>query len=256
MNSKKMSGGDGRTALTDELSLLRPQSTEATFEPSTDLKNLLQKLLCDQLDHFEILNHAERLSLNLDKVEGFSKQKYAVQKTVLEQILKGEEENPDYYYGILEETNQHLDRGTSKQYLCCLVGCLFRTAKHRNYLQHFKKIHSTHHDLVCNFKHNCARNVSSLKLLLEHVKEIHSSQQSAQSTTLPEAVVDIHCKCDMASCEGKNFHNVEKLMSHFNIFHLEHERQCIFEDCLIRFKKGSACRNHFNLKHKKVNLIG
>ena len=162
---------------------------------SADLKLVLAKLLNDQIDQFEVLSLAQRLSVDLSHVENYSKQKYLLQESVLEQILRQEKDNTDHYKKILEETRQNLDKEVSKKFLCCLIGCLFQDGKHRKYLKHLKQVHSTHDDLVCNFMHKCSRHFSSFKLLVDHVREIHSNVQvPVDGHTFPELVLDIPCR--------------------------------------------------------------
>ena len=73
----------------------------ATLE---SLRKFLDKLLANNIDQFEVLSLAQRLSVNLDNEDSFSKQKYLVQKSLLEQILKNDRDNM-MYKRILEETN-------------------------------------------------------------------------------------------------------------------------------------------------------
>ena len=221
-----------------------------------DLKLQLEKLLRDNLDQFELLSQADRFGVDLTQTFSFSKQKFLVQKAVLDELLKCGDENKEYYSRLLVETKQNLDKKLSSDYLCCMVGCLFRTEKHRNYLAHLKKVHTTNDRLVCNFMHQCARQFTSFNLLVDHVREIHSNIHSGMSRNLlPELSVEIPCRCDMSSCGGRKFNNIPELMSHINNYHFQEERACIFENCGTRFNRGSNSRHHFNLKHKKLGQL-
>ena len=229
---------------------------------TADLTQLLNKLLNDQLDQFEVLSSAERLSVNFSSVESFSQQKYLLQAAVLEQLLRSSEGNTCYHLRLLEETRLQTEKEVSRNYQCCLIGCLFQTAKHRKYLQHVKTVHSSHESLLCNFMHKCERQFSSFQLLLDHVKEIHGNAQARDvhplsvqphgvSQVQADLVLDIPCKCDMISCGGKHFASVGNLMTHINTAHVDEERWCIFDKCSVRIKRGARSNRHFHLKHSR-----
>ena len=222
-----------------------------------DLKIILEKLLKDQLDQFEVLSLADRFSVNLNEVENFSNQKYALQKGVLEQILRVEDEDRDYYKRVLEETEQNLVKKVSRKYSCSLIGCLFQSDKHRNYLKHLKKVHSTHNSLVCNFMQQCSRQFTVLNLLEEHVREVHSraAVHGDDREAVAGLVLDTHCRCDMVRCDGEKFSSIGSLMTHVNAFHLNENRTYIFRDCEVKIKKGAISHRHFRLKHKNLNKM-
>ena len=137
-------------------------------------KSLLASLLEDKLDKFEVLAVARKLSLKLPEKRSFSQQKYILLQLLLLQLIKSDQERTSYYKRLLTETEQNLDVKKGNPYLCCLVGCLFSTEKHRIYLQHLKAVHFRHDQLICNFRKQCVRQFSSLGRLLSHVKESHS----------------------------------------------------------------------------------
>ena len=221
------------------------------------LRKFLDKLLTNSIDQFEVLSLAQRLSVNLENEASFSKQKYLVQKSLVEQILKNDKDNMTYKR-ILDETNQNLGLHKKKpsEYLCCLVGCLFRTEKHQLYLQHLKQVHSTYQELVCNFQHNCKRQFSRFEDLLGHVKDCHSNVNCSQVQAIP-MIEDEACRCVIVACRGRKFGGIQDLMTHVVNFHNEEPRECIFEQCSAKFMAGKAstARKHFADKHKKVNKL-
>ena len=81
-------------------------STENTEETQERLKNIVKKLLQNKMDKVEVLSLAERMSLNVRNEESFSKQKYALQKAVLEQIMK--KEPSEYFKQLLADTKEAL----------------------------------------------------------------------------------------------------------------------------------------------------
>ena len=220
--------------------------------PQEVFKDILSKLLDDKLDKFEILKIAGKFSVNLYEEESFSKQKYILQKFVLEQLLKVETQSSNYFSRLLKETESQLNLSKPAGYLCCLVGCLFSAPHHRTYLLHLKSVHHNYEKLICNFMKKCKREFATLSLLLEHVRECHSLVPDAPPRQVLE---DIPCKCDITSCNGKKFRNVELLMTHINVKHAKDERSCIFYECSTHFSSGSNSRNHFRLKHKIPNKI-
>ena len=219
------------------------------------LKNILKKLLQNEMDQIEVLSIAEHLSLNVRNEERFSKQKYALQKVVLEQIVKVEP--TDYFQQLLHETNQNIQMKKPSQYICCLVGCLYKAGSHRSYLQHLKRVHFTHKELSCNFKKQCRRQFSSMQLLIDHVKEAHSTVKAVQVPGRVMLFEHQACRCDMLACRGMEFSSVDKLMTHIINFHVKEERQCIFESCSAKFSKGilTTAKNHFLVKHKNTNKL-
>ena len=44
-------------------------------------------------------------------------------------------------------------------------------------------------------------------------------------------------------------------MTHYNTFHSNEQRDCIFEDCNSTFSQSSMSRNHFNLVHKRTGKL-
>ena len=229
------------------------EARNATLE---SLRKSLDKLLANNIDQFEVLSLAQRLSVNLENEESFSKQKYLVQKSLVEQLLKNERDNM-MYNRILDETNQNLGlRKKPAEYLCCLVGCLFRTEKHKLYIQHLKQVHSTYQELVCNFKLNCRRQFSKFDDLLGHVKDFHSNINCPSVQAIP-IIEDEACKCDLVACRGRKFGGIQELITHVVNFHNQEPRECIFEQCSVKFTAGkvTTARKHFADKHKKVNKL-
>ena len=224
---------------------------ESNVNPNKIFGDILSRLLRDELDEFEVLNMGNKYSVNLANEESLSKQKYLLQKFILQQLLKMETIFSNYHSRLLKETESHLNWEVPDVYLCCFVGCLHSSPRHRMYLQHLKAVHYNSNKLVCNFKKTCKREYPRLSLLLEHVLDSHS----VAPTERRQVQEDIPCKCNMVSCSGVNFRNAEELMTHFNVKHSNDERNCIFDNCSYHFSAGSNSRNHFRLKHKKTNLM-
>ena len=233
-----------------------PPVPSSISNPEQYLKNILSKLMNDFVDQFEVMELARKFSVDLSNEESFSKQKYLLQKSVLEQILKSETENDRYFTRLLEETRRNLNFSKTRNYLCCLVGCLFATEKHRSYIHHLKSVHHTYDRLECNFMHQCRRQFPTVHLLLGHIGECHSGRSQGEAEGGGEQIEeDVPCKCDLLSCGGKKFRNIFLLMTHISTFHSEENRICIFDQCSTKFKKGYQTSRHFRIKHKLTNRL-
>ena len=217
------------------------------------LKKSLHMLVLNEIDQFEVLSLANKLCVNIEG-QDFFQQKLLVKIALLDQLLKSEPDNLNFR-NLLEEARMRLNRVKSSNYLCCLVGCIFQTDKHRLYLQHLKKIHSTNQELICNYKHQCGRQFASYGELVKHVKELHSRMESSPKPSTN--IEDEECKCILAVCRGRKFQSKKDLMSHVINFHKEDHRECIFENCYQKFLAGKErpARYHFKVKHKDLNEL-
>ena len=236
--------------------MMEEEAGTSSGQAITDnLKKALNKLLQNEFDQFEVLGLAQKLALDIQNESDFSQQQYVLQKCVLEHIIKSD--SSVYYMRLLEETTRMIHRKQDNKYSCCLVGCLFQSNKHRDYLQHLKKVHSTHKELVCNFMYSCSRQFSTMDLLIQHVKDSHSLVKPGNSQAAVGTISSVACKCNMLSCGGLHFPSTEKLMTHIINFHSKESRECVFENCFAKFPSGkvSTARHHFALKHKKVNKL-
>ena len=239
-----------------DVSTHNDESEEEQNDTLRNLKKSLSKLILNTIDEFEVLYLAQKLHQDVSECFGFSQQKYLVQKAILEHIIKYEE--TELYKRLLEETEKNLQKKKAYKYLCCLAGCLYQADKHRQYMQHLKRVHSTHNALACKFMHRCNRQFSTIDLLFEHVKVCHSTART--TVTQHHAVrttMQVPCKCDMISCRGLRFPDTNNLITHFVNFHDKEARECIFEGCGSKFQpyKSSSVRHHISNKHRKTNNL-
>ena len=240
---------DGEPGDVDEDLVLNENSTNFVLERC---KDALADLLRDKCDRFEILALATKFEVDLEDEPSFSRQKYLLQKCILDNIIK--DDKSDYYVQLLKETEQLCKFKRPSGYSCCLVGCMYQADRHRSYVKHIRDVHSNYHNFVCKFRHKCNREFSSISLLFEHIRQSHSTANTGENTTrLP--YVNLACKCDMVSCGGKKFANLQLLLTHTNTVHLMEPRACIFENCSTQFNANSASRHHFRLKHLKTKKI-
>ena len=139
-------------------------------------KSVLQKLQLDNYDKFEITNLSVKFDLDISGESNFSKQKYILKKCVLEQILKVD--SGDRYKTLLSETESLLKYQKYGGYSCCLVGCTFRGDRHRKYINHLKQVHISYDKFLCQFRHSCQRQFTSIDLLIQHIRVSHSDTQT------------------------------------------------------------------------------
>ena len=170
---------------------------EETEDLLENCKNILDNLLRDSFDKFEVLALALQFNVDLDRESSFSKQKYLIQKTVLDNIIK--QDKSEYYIKLLSETEEICKIKKSSGYSCCLPGCPYNADRHRNYVKHLKQIHPNYHKLSCQFRHSCKREFTSVELLEEHVKLDHNLKDAeTPSAQLP--AINVATKCDLLSC--------------------------------------------------------
>ena len=226
-----------------------------SIELLEDCKNVLNKLLKNDYDKFDVLALAQKFEVNLQDEASFSRKKYLLQIKVLENILR--EEDDEYYVRILEETKAMCNFRKSTGYSCCLVGCLFSTDRHRSYVKHLQQFHSSHQKLACNFRQKCQREFSSFPLLMDHIKQSHSNGNESVDSNRPIKlpVVALACKCSIQGCGGKQFANLQLLMTHINVYHAKEHRSCIFDGCTSQFNPKSVSRNHFRTRHINLNHL-
>ena len=220
-----------------------------------EFKNLLCKILSNQIDQFGVLDQLRRLKCGVDPADSFSRQKYVLQKRLLEQILIIDQS--ENYVQLLDETNRILQIRKTSKYSCCLIGCLFTSDDHRSYLYHLKRVHGRTDKLTCNFAHTCKRLFTSFDMLFSHVRDDHTRRNRRQSSWRSLNYGNTDCKCDILSCGGKIFPSSNDLMNHVINDHSQEDRHCIFESCNARFTPGvtSTARKHYLNKHKKLTRL-
>ena len=146
---------------------MKPPVSEQVFARSlcADLKIILEKLRSVSLIW------GPQFSCPPILCEFVPSWEYALRKGVLEQILRVEDEDWDYYKWVLEETEQNLVKKVSRKYSCSLFGW-----------RRFTAIIT----IVCN-------------LMEEHVREVHSraAVHGDNREAVAGHVLDTHCRCDM-----------------------------------------------------------
>ena len=205
-----------------------------------------------KLDRFELKTKLMHYSLEVSVNKYIEYSRNILKKVVLEEILKSEVQNRNYYSACLKEVIDHFYLGSSEKFLCCLAGCRFHGVRHRDYVVHLKRCHPNLSNILCNFKNKCKQCFTGIDSLLIHLKEFHSSSESV-TIAASNVPISIPCKCNRLSCGGRHFKNVQELMRHWNTFHSNEERDCPFAQCLTTFSKSSMSRHHFNSKHKHTN---
>ena len=225
-------------------------------------KSTLKDLLGNRLDRVNIIYNLAKLRVEYNDEAPFVILKYQLQLEVLKEIYKELGENQNIYYSTLrKETEEYLEYHNLKSkktgFHCCLVGCLFKSKKHRDYIRHLKQFHARESNLTCQFGLSCPRTFSSLEILLEHIKVAHCSEtimRKDMGRKLPPMPIEIPCRCVMMRCLGKQFSSIRALMLHMRTFHASETVQCIFNGCDKKFNKSATFRSHFYEKHLKLNM--
>lgn len=228
-----------------------------------NLKVLCRKIVRNDIDHFELTVACEKFKLDFQPSDDFSYKKKRLKQAVLSEILKGQNLSIDdkrMYGEMMEATGKSLEFRSSavKGFPCSLVGCLFRGERHRDYVQHLEKIHSTSTPFQCKVGHECIRNFDSISDLKSHVKLDHQRRNVGQNKPLESASgvqLQDQVKCNMLSCGGEIFSKTTELTSHMNIRHKLEFRDCVFKDCDTKFNPNAASRNHFRQKHYTQNKV-
>ena len=224
--------------------------------------------LLRSLHHYDVI----QIKTHLDylEVEYFSNDeteylRNLLKRHILIEILKAEDvPEKEYYVRCLQEMNLLTEHKTSG-YPCQLVGCKFVANQHSKYVLHVKKCHPNIRKVKCNFKKLCLRNFDSIEALRIHAKEDHykargladNSGEAPSFSPIAVEAVGLQCKCTRLSCGGFKFNSVKELMKHYNSFHSNENRPCIFDNCSSIFNAASptSAINHFRIQHKMKGKI-
>ena len=218
------------------------------------LKEILNNLLKQKYDRFEVLTLLDKFEVDIHGETMFSRQQYCLQKVILKCIIR--EDPSELYPRLLRETVTLCNFQKTTGYSCCLSGCLFHSDRHKSYIKHLQKTHFSCERLSCKFNNKCPRDFSSIGLLIEHIKQSHAEVPPTITAPINQSnSVNIACKCDNMRCGGRQFANIKLLMTHINVEHADEPRQCIFEECNQKFSANAVSRNHFRLKHTNLNKL-
>ena len=226
------------------------------------LKKLLLKIVRNDIDHFDVISEGSKFGLDFSEASGFLHEKYLLKHAVLTELLKNKEDiEREKFVDMYETTGKLLNLkilGKAKGYPCNLVGCLFRGRNHRDYLKHFETIHRSTNSFLCFYNRKCLRNFETISELKDHVNVSHKLNKVyvvSSSSTFADDLLQVACKCNMVSCGETLFQSKKDLASHFNTQHFSESRECIFQNCDIKFGPNSISRNHFRLKHFNLHRI-
>ena len=220
-----------------------------------DLSSLLSRV--EQFDIFEVKDHLHKLcALQQNVVDNFSVLKLQLKKALIEELVKLNPHNNELLLSRLRSVHQSLGE-KNRHYQCCLSWCRFSTNRHRLYVRHLKTVHPRLKNIVCNFQNMCLRSFCTVKDLIEHIGNQHSSVNEKETESVPVSAVDIPCKCNLVSCgsKQKQFGKIKDLLKHINNDHIDENRMCVFENCDKRFQPQSVSRHHFRLHHMKTGNI-
>ena len=234
-----------------------------------DQKSLLSSLLGNNLDRVSIIYHLKRFRAEFEEAAPYVILKYKLQLFVIENLSREFHDDPGQtaYYGTLQkETEDTLkfynQKKDSRKFQCCLVGCIFKSNKHRFYIRHLQRSHARESNLTCLNGQTCMATFSTLDLLLQHVEDVHRPLASSSQPLVVQPVqlpvpADIPCKCPRTACLGTEFVSTQSLMLHMRNYHASKGESvsCIFDNCEKQFNNASSLKSHFLLKHQRLNLL-
>ena len=212
------------------------------------------------MDLIQIKTHLDLFHHQYDQEEDIERLRNILKKALAEEICKSDldDENKLFFETCLQEIRSWLST-VDTGFPCCLIGCKFTGDRHRNYVAHIRKDHPNAQNIVCNFKRKCRRSFLSVTGLIGHLKEDHSriTRPIEEASDTQARVVDIPCKCDRESCGGMNFMNLRELMKHYNSYHGNENRECMFENCNLIFSAFAprSAMNHIRKKHKNTGNL-
>ena len=232
---------------------IEPRASKSDERVLRKWKQILDNLLEGSYDNIEILALAHSLGIKSDNL-GTIDLDLMLKKILLENILK-EETGSEHYLNLLRVIDKQIITNRALGYTCCLPGCMFTSERHIIYVRHLRQVHCNYPRLLCQFKHECLREFKDVDSLLSHIKDTHTTSTAITACGSSIGCASMAVKCNMVSCGGKTFENVQLLMRHLNTDHIDEARSCIFKDCCTKFPPNSASRNHFRLKHTKIGKI-
>ena len=159
---------------------------------------------------------------------------------------------------ILENIGKDLDdndktrfRGGAR-YNCRLPGCPFETTNYKKYLAHLETVHrNSNMKHLCQYRHQCEREFSSVALLKSHLKRDHTRQTSSVVIRQNLQILELtKLKCREESCGHQTVSSVPDLKKHLYKSHTDkkEEIQCIF--CNYKTDITSSLQSHLSRKHK------
>ena len=209
------------------------------------------------MDLIQIKSNLDLFSQQTHSDDSIEHLRNTLKKLLLQEIVKSDHENKQFFQRCLDETIYHLSIGSLRKvgYPCTLVGCQFEGERYKSYLCHIRRDHPNIKNVKCNFKKTCTLTFANVESLLSHLKHTHSSQAKRPVPAIPATpLVEVACQCNMISCGGYRYRSTAELMRHYNSYHANEERMCLFSSCQTTFHAGcpKSAMNHFRVKHKQT----
>ena len=234
-----------------------------------DLNSVLGQLLDGSITKFQLDNVANNLHVKFEADDDQIKRKRKVQWHILLHLLREDSENT-YLNNLLQETERWLHIKRETGYPCTIVGCSFKSQRHREYIAHVCSTHFVCRNLLCNYGKKCRQRFNSVDQLLEHTQSVHQRQQiglvneknadeaGVKSSTVNVSKISTPCKCSLFTCGQQHFTSVQNLIRHYNSkIHKSEKRPCIFLGCSKVFNEGNKSdynsNKHFYHHHRQLN---
>ena len=221
-----------------------------------ELKCYLTMIIRNEINKYALVNLAKKLNVSLNYEDSFFYQKKKVEHEILQHILQVDQS--EQFSERLEEARSWLGKKKDIGYSCTFTGCFWNGSKHRQYLEHVRRVHFLNKNILCNFGKKCPEQFDTVKALIKHTEDHHKKKQN-QTLSRPENKESnmglnlmTPTRCNLCS---KIFNCLKALMTHYNTVHFYESRPCIFKNCQSVFNPESLSRQHFLRYHKRKEAL-
>ena len=221
------------------------------------LHNLYLSLTNNQLDRLSLMVALRKYEIKFTENEESDGLELKLKLFLVENLLNDcrDPSEAEKLSNVYCETRKMLcEKGLLDMYSykCTVVGCIFKTSRHREYLRHLGRIHVNGKNLKCNYKNECSWVFQSLTMLKEHVDIAHQKKVNVKSLQSYQAYLSL--SCPILKCGGLMFENLQKLSLHMRNFHIKNGEniECVIDGCQKRFDKADTFRKHLDSKHLRL----
>ena len=104
-----------------------------------ELKCYLTMIIRNEIDKFTLVNLAKKLNVSINYEESFFFQKKKVEHEILQHILQ--QDQSEQFSERLADTRNWLGKKSDIGYSCTFTGCFWNGSKHRQYIEHVRRVH-------------------------------------------------------------------------------------------------------------------
>ena len=223
-----------------------------------ELKCYLTMIIRNEIDKFTLVNLAKKLNVSINYEESFFFQKKKVEHEILQHILQ--QDQSEQFSERLADTRNWLGKKSDIGYSCTFTGCFWNGSKHRQYIEHVRRVHFLNKNILCNFGKKCPEQFDTVQALIKHTEDHHKKKKSCQTLSRQEVSKKSDIGINLMSPTRCNlcsqiFNSLKPLMTHYNTVHSLERRPCIFKNCRSVFNPESPSRIHFLRYHKRKDAL-